>query len=129
MSQRLKKSTLFGAALAVVLVVVSGCSVKQQEPDLAVGQKLFTANCGGCHALAAAKTKGTVGPDLDAAFRQSREDGFGSKVVEGVVNRQILYPSIDGEMPAKIVTGQKASDIAAYVASVAGVPADELPKQ
>lgn len=73
--------------------------------------------CGACHTLARAGTRGTVGPDLDTAFAQSLEDGFGRDTVKGVVHEQILYPL--ARMPAKLVTGQNAIDIAAYVGHAA----------
>ncbi|MDO8209142.1 plastocyanin/azurin family copper-binding protein [Conexibacter sp. CPCC 206217] len=75
------------------------------------------ARCGACHTLARAGTRGNVGPDLDAAFAQSIEDGFGRDTIQGVVHEQILYPN--SRMPAKIVKGQTAVDVAAYVANAA----------
>ena len=35
------------------------------EGDAAAGKAIFTDNCGGCHALEAAGTNGTAGPNLD----------------------------------------------------------------
>jgi len=114
-----------GAASAAVAVaaasVLAGCGsdVKGDRADLVHGKQLFVQRCGACHALARAGTRGTVGPDLDDAFAQSLDDGFGRSVVRGVVKHQILYPRVSSEMPAKLVTGQSAVDVAAYVASAA----------
>ncbi|MDX6388478.1 MAG: quinohemoprotein ethanol dehydrogenase [Gaiellaceae bacterium] len=67
----------------------------------------FTSTCGGCHTLADAGTKGAVGPNLD----QLKPDA-------ARVERQILN---GGKiMPPKLLTGQDAKDVAAYVAAVAG---------
>jgi plastocyanin len=87
--------------------------------------------CGSCHTLQRAGTKGTTGPDLDAAFAQSRTDGFKNSTVEGIVKDQILHPSRIGQtdpannkplaaMPGGIVTGKDAVDVAAYVGQAAG---------
>ncbi len=107
-------------ALGALVTFLAGCSVKEPKGDVANGEKLFVANCGGCHTLAAAKTKGNVGPDLDDAFRESREEGFGSGIIKGVVEKQIAYPSTEGEMPAKLIEGDDAHDVAVYVSKVAG---------
>ena len=96
------------------------------HPDVANGQKLFTgtAQCSACHTLAAAGSSGTIGPNLDDAFRADRQQGFGQTAIENVVLDQIRLGSgevIGGTpMPANLVRGQNAVDVAAYVASVAG---------
>ena len=61
-----------------------------------------------------------MGPNLDEAFRYAREDGLGEQTVEGVVLRQIAFVARNSTMPAKLVEGDDARDVAAYVASVAG---------
>jgi cytochrome c5 len=68
---------------------------------------LFIKTCGGCHTLKDAGTKGAVGPNLD----QLKPDA-------ARVERQILNGG--AVMPAKLLTGQDAKDVAAYVAAVAG---------
>jgi mono/diheme cytochrome c family protein len=112
------------AALAPVLLVAlaaSGCGDK--ETDKANGKALFVQKCGSCHTLAhATEAKGEVGPNLDAAFAQSRKNGEGENTFAGVVRDQIAHPRVNSVMPAKLVTGQNARDVADYVASVAGVP-------
>lgn len=108
--------------IALGLIALGGCEVKQGEPDLVNGKKLFVARCGSCHQLSRADTKGVIGPNLDNAFRASLRDGLGRGTVRGVVERQILYPSNGSQMPAKLVTGQNAQDVAAYVSSVASEP-------
>jgi cbb3-type cytochrome c oxidase subunit III len=96
------------------------------------GKDLFVKNCGTCHELANAGTKGTVGPNLDYAFVQSRIDGLGESSILQVVRGQIAYPVTTPStgapgMPANILEGQDAEDVAAYVASVAGLDASGKP--
>jgi len=56
------------------------------------GKQLFVKACGGCHTLADAGTSGTVGPNLDDAFEQSRDAGMTSATFTQVVAEQIRYP-------------------------------------
>jgi plastocyanin len=123
----LRRGAAFAAITATAAVVLAGCGsdVKGEHADLVKGKQLFVQRCGACHTLARAGTRGTVGPDLDAAFSQSLSEGFKRSVVKGVVREQILYPSVSGQMPAKLVTGQSAVDIAAYVADAAAKPGQD----
>ena len=96
------------------------------HPDVSNGQKLFTGSgqCAACHTLAAAGSSGTVGPNLDDAFRPDRQQGLSQSTIENVVLDQIRLGSgsVTGgpSMPSNLAKGQDAADIAAYVASVAG---------
>jgi len=123
----LRRGAAFAAITAAGAVVLAGCGsdVKGGHADLVNGKQLFVARCGACHVLARAGTRGTVGPDLDAAFAQSLSEGFERSVVNGVVKEQILYPSVSGKMPAKLYTGQDAADVAAYVAIAAAKPGED----
>jgi plastocyanin len=107
---------------AVLLVALGGCAIKHPTANLVNGKVLFVNKCASCHTLSHASTTGTVGPNLDDAFRQDRADGVKSTSIQGLVDYWIQYPNIQGAMPAKLVTGQKAQDVAAYVATVAAVP-------
>jgi mono/diheme cytochrome c family protein len=117
-SRRRRGSFVAVVAASTLVVGIAGCGsddIKGSRADLVHGKQQFVERCGACHTLARAGTRGTVGPDLDAAFAQSIRDGFGRDTVQGVVHEQILYPN--SRMPAKIVTGQAAVDVAAYVAN------------
>lgn len=122
-----RRGAAFAAIAAVGATVLAGCgdNVKGDRADLVHGKQLFVQRCGACHTLARAGTRGAVGPNLDAAFAQSLQDGFKRDTVEGVVKEQIVYPSSAGRMPAKIVTGQNAVDVAAYVAASAAKPGED----
>jgi len=87
-----------------------------------VGKQQFVAKCGSCHALARAGTKGTVGPDLDEAFRYAVAEARGRPGIRGVVEYQIRYPNPFGVMPKNLVNGQTVTDVAAYVAAAAANP-------
>ena len=128
------------AGATVVLVggaatLLSACTnTASDNPDLVAGKKLFAQKCGSCHVLNRAGTKGTTGPNLDQAFQQPLKDGMKRSGIRGVIHDQILYPPSfkldeggqrpDGSqaMPAKLVTGDDADNVAAYVASVVAKP-------
>jgi plastocyanin len=101
-------------------LALSACG--RDTADLVKGKTLFVNHCGACHTLARANTKGTQGPNLDAAFVTARRDGMTSDTVEGVVKHQIGYPRRGSIMPAKLVKGSDALDVAAYVGYAAGTP-------
>ena len=119
-------------ALVGVVFAVSGCRLTSGGDNVVNGKKLFVGEgrCGSCHRLARAGTKGTAGPDLDEAFQRSLRDGFRRSTLKGVVQQQILHPNkfpqvdpatgkVGVQMPAKLVSGEDAYDVAAYVAAVA----------
>jgi mono/diheme cytochrome c family protein len=113
----LRKSLLIiGATL-----LLAGCGTGGKATsagDQTNGGKLFQAKCGGCHVLGAAGTQGTVGPNLDNAFKPDYDQGFAQSTVRNVVLLQIRQPS--PPMPSDLVKGQDAQDVAAYVAAMAG---------
>ena len=129
------------AAAVVLLAVVAALGLaacgdtvgySDGSGDRIRGKELFTQGCGSCHTLADAGTTGTIGPNLDYAFVQSRIDGLGESSILQVVRGQIAYPIVDPAtdapgMPANIFEGQEAEDVAAYVASVAGLDANGEP--
>jgi len=123
-----RRGAAFAAMATAVAAAVAfaGCGdVKGEHADLVQGKQLFVAKCGSCHTLARAATKGTVGPNLDAAFAQSLRDGFHRDTVASVVKRQINQPATFGVMPAKLLEGQQAVDAAAYVGYAAARPGQD----
>jgi mono/diheme cytochrome c family protein len=108
------------ALALVVCAVASGCGAGDDSSGIEVsrlqagakarGEELFSRNCGACHTLSAAGTNGTRGVNLDYrkvsvddALFAIRNGGFGGEL-----------------MPANIVTGDNAEDVAKFVASVSG---------
>jgi cbb3-type cytochrome c oxidase subunit III len=123
---------VLGTLLAAAALVAGGCGTggKATTPgDQQNGQKLFAAKCGGCHVLAAAGTSGTLGPNLDDAFSGPKAQHFKESTLENVVLDQIREASLP--MPANLVKGQDAVDVATYVAAVAGAggPGAKPPSQ
>jgi plastocyanin len=112
------------------MVSLTGCQLKDDGDNLVNGKALFAEKCSRCHQLARANAQGVVGPSLDEAWQQSEKDGLGRSTYEGLVHKQILEPNripqVDPAtgkpleaMPAKLVTGEDAEDVAAYVAYAA----------
>jgi cbb3-type cytochrome c oxidase subunit III len=129
---------ILGAGLlAAAALLAAGCGtggVATGRADLTNGQKLFQSTCGSCHTLQAAGSSGTIGPNLDNAFAADRKQGIAQDSIQNVVLDQIRLGSgpiatytngkkftSETQMPANLLTGQDAQDVAAYVASVAGI--------
>jgi mono/diheme cytochrome c family protein len=99
-----------------------------QGADTANGKELFTQKCGSCHTLADAGTQGTVGPNLDEAFKYDRANGFQDSTFFEVVLEQMRIPGApmpqfdDPDDEQNFLTDQELTNVAAYVASVAGKP-------
>jgi mono/diheme cytochrome c family protein len=114
--------------LAVLLLVLAasgfaGCGGDEDVTGMeggntGKGKELFVQNCASCHTLADAGAVANVGPNLDTALGWSCKQGFAEDTLYAVVLGQIDLAA--PPMPADIVTGQDAVDVAAYVASVAG---------
>jgi uncharacterized cupredoxin-like copper-binding protein len=122
-----------GVLGAGLLLTLPGCSLTDGGDDLVTGKQTFVAKCGACHTLSRAGTTGVTGPNLDAAFRRARIDGMKDSTFAGVVHGWVLHPNQNPQvdpktrktlplMPAKIVSGAVAEDVAAYVGHAAGKP-------
>lgn len=119
------------AALAATALAASGCGTSDADEER--GRALFGEKCGTCHEMAQAGTTAQIGPNLDDAFAAARAAGQNDATIEGITLSQIEYPrpSTDNpanSMPAMIVEGQDARDVAAYVGKYAGVPGAAPPK-
>ncbi len=121
----LTRNTL-AAALCAVALTLSLAACGRDEPDLENGKAQFVEKCGSCHTLARAGTAGTQGPNLDKAFQTALADGIGRDTVDGIVHRQILHPRKSSIMPAGLVKGNDARDVASYVGYAAARPGDDL---
>lgn len=75
------------------------------------GRELFAKNCATCHTLQASNSTGATGPNLDALKP-------GAALVENAV--LLGRAAGNGNMPAGLLTGADAKDVASYVAAVAG---------
>jgi cytochrome c5 len=77
------------------------------------GRELFGRTCNQCHTLAAAHTDGRTGPNLDELKPPK------SLVLDAILNGRARGA---GRMPARLLQGKDAEDVAAFVARVAGRP-------
>jgi mono/diheme cytochrome c family protein len=125
------------ASVAVLGAIVAGCGTTSSAPVEHSAQdrgfQLFRTNCGTCHTLAAAAASGTQGPNLDDAFSAARDAGMDSDTIKGIVRAQVERPQkVNGDypgvtMPPNILEGNELEDVAAYVATVAGVHGVKAP--
>lgn len=125
MSRSLRIAVLT-ALLPAAGALVAGCGGSGSDADVIAGKQMFVKKCGSCHVLRRAGTKGVTGPNLDEAFQRAEKDGFGESAIRGVIKKQIEYPNRSkdqgGIMPAMLVSGQDADNVASYVASVVAQP-------
>jgi mono/diheme cytochrome c family protein len=141
------------ACAALAAFALSGCGTGgyNEGGSQGTGKQLFTQACGTCHVLADARTAGKIGPNLDDAFAQAREDGMTNDTFQQVVADQIKFPieetstgspgmpgpettlptCDDAPADAFCVDDREAAieDIAAYVSAVAGTGAAPKPPE
>lgn len=134
-----KPFVIFGAVLVLLLAVVpfwvfkGGGDPAEARTDVPAnlkhGQELFAQNCGNCHTLYAAGTSGDFGPDLDQSLAPAGtpEGPDAAKTIEGTRNQVLGFinagadsPDVPGRMPAGIVSGTVAEQVADFVAATAG---------
>lgn len=75
------------------------------------GRELFAEQCATCHVLRASNAVGQVGPNLDVL---QPPEGLTLNAI------QVGRARGNGNMPAALLTGEDAADVASYVAAVAG---------
>jgi mono/diheme cytochrome c family protein len=108
----------FGIALPAVVLARGGEDRAKKAPggvDLtsaeAHGRELFAKNCSTCHTLRAANAVGRVGPNLD----QLRPPKI--LILDAIAKGRARG---QGQMPAQLLVGGDARDVAAFVAATAG---------
>jgi cytochrome c551 len=111
---------VLGLGIAVPLAVglVNGDDHAKSAPggvDLtaaeASGRATFAMYCATCHSLKASNAVGKVGPNLDALHPPK------ALILDAIAKGRARG---NGQMPAGLVGGQDANDVAEYVAAVAG---------
>jgi len=75
------------------------------------GRELFATNCAVCHTMSASNAVGRVGPNFDV-LRPPK-----ALVLDAIKNGRARGV---GQMPANLVSGEDAQDVADYVAALAG---------
>lgn len=118
---------LVASGLVVAALATAGCGTSITVPKSAgpiyQGAVLFNQRCSGCHSLAAADTQGSR-PAGAALGPQDRTNG--PNFNQRHENREdVLYAIRNGGfsgaiMPANIVVGQQAQDVAMFVERYAG---------
>jgi mono/diheme cytochrome c family protein len=78
------------------------------------GRLLFAEKCATCHTLAGSNAVGRVGPNLDTLNGGNLKPAF---VLDAIKNGRARG---SGQMPAGLLYGADAADVANYVATVAG---------
>jgi mono/diheme cytochrome c family protein len=108
---------LFGVAVPVVAGTFGGSQADRGPSGIELtaqeqrGRSLFADKCKQCHTLSAANAVGRVGPSLDD-LRPPK-----ALVIDAIAKGRARG---QGQMPANLVRGQEAEDVAAFVARVAG---------
>jgi cytochrome c5 len=75
------------------------------------GKQIFSESCASCHTLAASNARGVTGPDLD---------NIGTVTPARVRSAIKIGGTGQNRMPAGLLQGQQANDVAQYVSTVAG---------
>jgi hypothetical protein len=97
-------------------VGVGGVHLTKDEQK---GRELFAHTCGVCHTLAATKSVGWIGPNLDVRVGDDISTDAGRRaLVENAIAEGRARGL--GQMPALLYQGREAQDIAKFVAAVAG---------
>jgi mono/diheme cytochrome c family protein len=83
------------------------------------GRELFSHTCTVCHTLAAVKSVGRIGPNLDVRVGDDIPTPAGRKalVLNAIAEGRARGL---GQMPALLYQGKEAEEVAAFVAAVAG---------
>jgi mono/diheme cytochrome c family protein len=130
-----KKTFIWFGVLIVVLAVLIPWLAFRSDGDeveaasvpagLEQGRDLFETNCGNCHTLYAAGTDGNFGPNLDELLAPTGP-AEGSAVqqtegrVLGAIEKGVDGTTTAGRMPAEIIGGEQAEEVAEFVARTAG---------
>jgi hypothetical protein len=119
----------FGVAIPLLFLIGNHSNANAQVGGIKLsaaekkGRELFGQRCGVCHTLAAANAVGKVGPNLDV-IKPS-----GTLVLHTITYGCLQNPPSStaptnclgqGNMPAAILQGAQAQEVAQFVAKVAG---------
>jgi mono/diheme cytochrome c family protein len=103
-------------------VAVGGLHLNAEQVK---GRELFSHSCTVCHTLAAVKSVGRTGPNLDK--RVGDEIAGKTPAEHKVLAKGLVLDAIEkgrarglGQMPAMLYQGKEAEQVAAFVAAVAG---------
>ena len=129
----MKRSTfvIFGLVALVFAVLVpvwalsreggESASPESVPSSLQEGKELFVTNCGACHTLAKAGTDGVVGPNLDELLAPPGPTDPDPATIKPRV-LSAIENGVGGRMPAGILSGEQAEQVANFVSQCAGEP-------
>ena len=83
------------------------------------GRELFARSCAVCHTLAATKSVGRTGPNLDVRVGDDISTPAGRKALVLSAISEGRARGL-GQMPALLYQGKEAEEVASFVAAVAG---------
>jgi mono/diheme cytochrome c family protein len=118
----------FGIALPLAMLIGNHAKASAQVGGVRLtaiekqGRELFGEHCAVCHTLVAASAVGKVGPNLDvlkpsmALVLHTVANGCLQAAPPGSSEYCLAY----GNMPADVVQGTQAQQVAAFVSRVAG---------
>jgi mono/diheme cytochrome c family protein len=97
--------------------------------NLKSGQIVFQTNCGTCHTLYAAGTDGNYGPNLDVLLAPAGppSGSTAAQTIKATKGRVLIAiengvdgTTTPGRMPAGVLNGEQAHEVAEFVAQTAG---------
>ncbi|HMH47177.1 MAG TPA: cytochrome c [Solirubrobacteraceae bacterium] len=97
-------------------VAVGGLHLNAQQER---GRELFARSCAVCHTLAATKSVGRIGPNLDVRVGADISTAAGRKALVLSAITEGRARGL-GQMPAGLYQGKEAEQVADFVAAVAG---------
>jgi mono/diheme cytochrome c family protein len=116
-----------GIGVAVPAIILSARSdaegatsqlqAKHASAQIQTGKTLFRATCASCHTLAAVNARGVTGPDLD---RIGLNTASMKAAIQRVENAIRIGGTGQDRMPAGLLQGENAVDVATFVSAVAG---------
>ena len=116
-----------GALALTAASLASGCqgaAATREGADAASGKEVFTKNCGSCHTLADAGSKGELGPNLDDAFGPARAQGFDDSTFFEIALEQMRIPAPpmpDFDEGKTKLSETELRNVAHYLATCAGL--------
>jgi mono/diheme cytochrome c family protein len=87
--------------------------LRDEKPSkqVAKGRDTFKQTCASCHSLAAVNARGVTGPNLDE---------IGEVTKQRILNAIKIGGTGQGRMPPRLLEGENAEAVAAFVSKVAG---------
>jgi mono/diheme cytochrome c family protein len=128
-----RPSRFLACSLVAAAAVVSGCGdhkinvSKSDGPDVHAGAVLFNERCAGCHSLDAADAFGSKPPGKVGGGERTDGPNFN---VRKETREDVLFAIRNGGfsgaiMPANIVVGKDARDVALFLERYAGAKSTE----